>query len=533
MKTANKRTLSSQIWLERQLNDPYVARAKREGYRSRAAFKLLEIDEKYQSLKPGQRVVDLGAAPGGWSQIAAERVGREGAGWSASTSCPSIPCRASSSSQLDFLDESAPAQLIELLGGPADVVMSDMAANTTGHKKTDHLRIMGLAEAAIYFAREVLAPGGAFVAKVFQGGTEGAASGRPEARLRGGAPRQARREPRRFGGTLCDGDRFPGHRRQRAARLLGLCSTRSSSGGGPWLRTASASSASARSPRTSTCRLSARIPDFELLAVSSQRGLSPEDAKHTFVDYREMLKLPDLDAVAICTPPQVRHDIASEALQRRQERASGKAAGRDLERTRGSEAHRRDRSARSLFTTWHAQYNNGVDEARRPSPGRRQAAARHLEGGCAALASGPGMDLAGGRLRRLRSRHQRAVDRHAASCREPVFIKPSSLEFPANRDAPIAANLAFSIGPMARGSAGGLRLAPDRPADLGYRGRDGSRPAPASSRMAAARSRSTAGGGGGGSRRIPGHLPALRRAAESAASRMSTTCRSASWRTPS
>jgi 23S rRNA (uridine2552-2'-O)-methyltransferase len=171
VKTANKRSLSSQKWLERQLNDPYVARAKREGYRSRAAFKLLEIDEKFKILKPGQKIVDLGAAPGGWSQIAAKVVGPKGKVVGIDL-LPIDPMAGVEFIQLDFLDECAPGKLIEMLGGPADVVMSDMAANTTGHKKTDHLRIIGLAEAAIYFAREILAPGGAFVAKVFQGGTE-------------------------------------------------------------------------------------------------------------------------------------------------------------------------------------------------------------------------------------------------------------------------------------------------------------------------------------------------------------------------
>jgi 23S rRNA (uridine2552-2'-O)-methyltransferase len=171
VKTANKRSLSSQKWLERQLNDPYVARAKREGYRSRAAFKLLEIDEKYKILKPGQKIVDLGAAPGGWSQIAAKVAGPKGKVVGIDL-LPIDPMAGVEFIQLDFLDESAPGKLIEMLGGPADIVMSDMAANTTGHKKTDHLRIIGLAEAAIYFAREILAPGGAFVAKVFQGGTE-------------------------------------------------------------------------------------------------------------------------------------------------------------------------------------------------------------------------------------------------------------------------------------------------------------------------------------------------------------------------
>ena len=171
VKTAHKRTLSSQKWLERQLNDPYVARAKREGYRSRAAFKLIEIDDKYHILKPGQRIVDLGAAPGGWSQIAKRKVGDKGRVVGIDL-LPIDPLPGVEFIQLDFLDESAPGKLIEMLGGPADVVMSDMAANTTGHKKTDHLRIIGLAEAAIYFAREILAPGGVFLAKVFQGGTE-------------------------------------------------------------------------------------------------------------------------------------------------------------------------------------------------------------------------------------------------------------------------------------------------------------------------------------------------------------------------
>jgi 23S rRNA (uridine2552-2'-O)-methyltransferase len=175
LKTARKRTLSSQKWLERQLNDPYVARAKREGYRSRAAYKLLEIDEKYHLLKPGQRVVDLGAAPGGWAQIAARKVD-SAAGKGRVVGIDLLPIDALPGVdfiQLDFLDETAPQKLVEMLGGPADIVMSDMAANTTGHKKTDHLRIMGLAEAAIHFARGILAPGGAFIAKVFQGGTEG------------------------------------------------------------------------------------------------------------------------------------------------------------------------------------------------------------------------------------------------------------------------------------------------------------------------------------------------------------------------
>ena len=179
LKTARRRTASSQRWLERQLNDPYVAAAKRDGWRSRAAFKLIEIDDKYRFLKPGQRVVDLGAAPGGWSQVAALRVksvdGR-GATQGEVVAIDYLPVEAIPGVtllQLDFLDESAPAQLKALLrDGGADVVLSDMAAPTTGHTSTDHLRIMALAEAAAAFAAEILSPGGVFLAKVFQGGTE-------------------------------------------------------------------------------------------------------------------------------------------------------------------------------------------------------------------------------------------------------------------------------------------------------------------------------------------------------------------------
>jgi 23S rRNA (uridine2552-2'-O)-methyltransferase len=175
VKTANKRTVSSQRWLERQLNDPYVAAAKREGWRSRAAYKLIEIDDKHRFLKPGYVVVDLGAAPGGWSQVAARRVkSDEGKGqvvaidylhFDAITGVEII--------ELDFMDESAPDRLKAMLrDGRADVVLSDMAAPTTGHTKTDHLRIMGLAEAALAFALDVLKPGGAFLCKVLQGGSE-------------------------------------------------------------------------------------------------------------------------------------------------------------------------------------------------------------------------------------------------------------------------------------------------------------------------------------------------------------------------
>ena len=173
VKTAKKRTAASQRWLERQLNDPYVARAKREGWRSRAAFKLIELDDKYRFLKPGQRVVDLGGAPGGWAQVAAMRVGSPVPGKVVGIDLLDLaPLLGVELLALDFLDDEAPQLLMEMLGGAADVVLSDMAANATGHKKTDHLKIMGLAEAALDFAREVLVPGGTFLAKVLQGGTE-------------------------------------------------------------------------------------------------------------------------------------------------------------------------------------------------------------------------------------------------------------------------------------------------------------------------------------------------------------------------
>jgi 23S rRNA (uridine2552-2'-O)-methyltransferase len=174
LKDEKRRTLSSRTWLERQMKDPYVARAKREGFRSRAAYKLAEIDDKYRLLKPGARVVDLGAAPGGWSEIAAQRVGVSGRVVALDV-LDMKPIPGVEFLKLDFLDEAAPERLKEMLGGrSADVLLSDMAANATGHRKTDHLRIMALAEAAVYFAREVLAPGGAFLCKVLQGGTEAA-----------------------------------------------------------------------------------------------------------------------------------------------------------------------------------------------------------------------------------------------------------------------------------------------------------------------------------------------------------------------
>jgi 23S rRNA (uridine2552-2'-O)-methyltransferase len=176
VKTARGRTISSQRWLQRQLNDPYVHRAKAEGYRSRAAFKLIELDDKFHFLKPGQKVVDLGAAPGGWTQVAVQRVKPEktkglvvGIDINPWDAVPGATCLT-----MDFTLDKAPDVLKDALGGSkADVVLSDMAAPATGHAGTDHLRIMALAELAWAFAEEVLAPGGIFVCKVFQGGTEG------------------------------------------------------------------------------------------------------------------------------------------------------------------------------------------------------------------------------------------------------------------------------------------------------------------------------------------------------------------------
>ena len=173
LKNAKSHTASSQRWLSRQLNDPYVAQAKAEGFRSRAAFKLAEIDDKHRFLKAGARVVDLGAAPGGWSQVAAKRVGKDGR-VVAIDLLDMEPVPGVDFLQLDFLDPAAPERLEMALGGPADVVLSDMAANATGHRQTDHLKIMALVEAATEFARGVLKPGGVFLAKVIQGGTEGA-----------------------------------------------------------------------------------------------------------------------------------------------------------------------------------------------------------------------------------------------------------------------------------------------------------------------------------------------------------------------
>jgi 23S rRNA (uridine2552-2'-O)-methyltransferase len=176
VKTGKGRTSSQKAWLERQLNDPYVHEARKLGYRSRAAFKLTEIDDKYRFLKPGARVVDLGAAPGGWSQVAAARVKSvDGKGKVIAIDMHGMdPIPGVAIFHKDFLEDDAPALLIDALGGEkADCVISDMAPHATGHRQTDHIQIMGLAEVAHDFARQVLKPGGVFLAKVLRGGTEG------------------------------------------------------------------------------------------------------------------------------------------------------------------------------------------------------------------------------------------------------------------------------------------------------------------------------------------------------------------------
>jgi len=179
VKTAKGRSTSSTAWLKRQLNDPYVARARKEGYRGRAAYKIIEIDDRFRFLLPGARVVDLGCAPGGWCQVAVGRVNALGEkGGKAQGSILGVdiqevePIAGVELMQLDFLSEGADEAVKARLGGQADVVLSDMAAASTGHRQTDHIRIMALAEAAAEFAFDVLAPGGSFVAKVLRGGTE-------------------------------------------------------------------------------------------------------------------------------------------------------------------------------------------------------------------------------------------------------------------------------------------------------------------------------------------------------------------------
>lgn len=171
LKTAKKRTASSARWLSRQINDPYVKQAKAEGWRSRAAFKLIELDEKFGLLKGRQRVVDLGIAPGGWSQVVRKKAPQ--ARVVGIDLLPTEPIEGVTIFEMDFMADDAPAALEGALDGPPDLVLSDMAANTVGHKQTDHLRTMGLVETAVDFAIHTLAPGGAFVAKVFAGGTDG------------------------------------------------------------------------------------------------------------------------------------------------------------------------------------------------------------------------------------------------------------------------------------------------------------------------------------------------------------------------
>lgn len=180
VKSARGRKISSTRWLQRQLNDPYVKRAKAEGYRGRAAFKILELDEKYRFLVPGARVVDLGCAPGGWCQVAVKRVNALGeksgkaVGTVLGVDLQEVePIPGAEIHQLDFMEDDADTKVKEWLGGHADVVMSDMAAKASGHKQTDHLRIIALCETAAYFAFDVLSPGGTFVAKVLAGGAEG------------------------------------------------------------------------------------------------------------------------------------------------------------------------------------------------------------------------------------------------------------------------------------------------------------------------------------------------------------------------
>ncbi len=176
--TAKGRKTSSTRWLQRQLNDPYVAEAKKLGYRSRAAFKLVELDDQFRFLKPGRQVVDLGAAPGGWTQVAVARCNADAANTNPVGKVVSLdilamePIAGATLIEHDFLDDTAPEQLVEALSGAADVVLSDMAAPATGHRATDHLRVMALLETALNFTYQILAPGGAFIGKVLQGGTE-------------------------------------------------------------------------------------------------------------------------------------------------------------------------------------------------------------------------------------------------------------------------------------------------------------------------------------------------------------------------
>ncbi|MCE2510797.1 MAG: RlmE family RNA methyltransferase [Alphaproteobacteria bacterium] len=183
VKTARGRKPSSTRWLQRQLNDPYVAEAERRGFRSRAAFKLIELDDRFHFLATGRRVVDLGAAPGGWTQVAVRRVGPKGRVVAIDLQ-PIDAIEGATILEGDFLDPDATTWILQALAGPADVVLSDMASPATGHASTDHLRIVALCEAAFAFAEEALAPGGTFLAKVFKGGTEGELLHRMQQRFR-------------------------------------------------------------------------------------------------------------------------------------------------------------------------------------------------------------------------------------------------------------------------------------------------------------------------------------------------------------
>ena len=196
VRSSRRRKPSSTEWLNRQLNDPYVAEAHRLGYRSRAAFKLIQLDKRFRLLRPGMRIVDLGCAPGGWAQIAARRVGAQGRVVGIDL-LPTDPIESATLLTGDFRDTDMAGQIREVLGGPADLVLSDMAAPATGHAATDHLRVVALAEGAFAFAESVLKPGGAFVAKVFQGGAEGellAALKRAFAEVRHAKPAASRAE---------------------------------------------------------------------------------------------------------------------------------------------------------------------------------------------------------------------------------------------------------------------------------------------------------------------------------------------------
>lgn len=196
LRTARGRPIASQRWLTRQINDPYVHEARKQGYRSRAAFKLVQLDQRFHLLKPGMRVLDLGAAPGGWTQVAANRVGTSGAVVAVDI-LAMAPVPRVTVLELDFLAADAEQKVVAALGGPVDLVLSDMAPPATGHKQTDHLRIMALCEVAADFATRVLAPGGAFVCKVWQGGTESSLLGglkRRFSQVRHAKPEASRKE---------------------------------------------------------------------------------------------------------------------------------------------------------------------------------------------------------------------------------------------------------------------------------------------------------------------------------------------------